>query len=230
MNDIQTTEYASPAVEMKSWIWEVRDIGNASREENRRNIEAKGRGNDSRSTRCKEIDVKKDKENHRRPITLCARLVSRVNRANKGTISYHLQGPYTSDPDLDWALNAFNVIKLDALPPAAAGRLAPEQKKLLGHSNGIVVGQVSSDIGAEFSQGKTANDCLVGLCGAVTPLIFAVKSTARRISRFTLGTPRLLTQRSTSQSDAVRLIQFPRSFSIQRRSRLVSKGTGQLPA
>jgi hypothetical protein len=52
--DTQTAEYASSAVgEIKSRIFELRDIVNATLEKNRRNIEAQGRGNDSRSTDAK---------------------------------------------------------------------------------------------------------------------------------------------------------------------------------
>lgn len=101
-------------------------------------------------------------------------------------ITYHLQCPYAPNPDLDLTINALHIIKLNTLPPAAAGRLAPEQKELLGHAHSIVVRQVASDISAEFSQGKTANDCLVGLSGTVAPLIFAVKPTASHISRYSL--------------------------------------------
>lgn len=57
MNGIQTAVYASPAVEMKC-LDIGGGIGNAW-EENRRNIEAKGRGNDNGSTRCKERKLKK---------------------------------------------------------------------------------------------------------------------------------------------------------------------------
>jgi hypothetical protein len=61
--DTQTAEYASPAVgEVKSRTFELRDVVNATLEKNRRNIEAQGRGNDSRSTDAKKIEIEGNKD------------------------------------------------------------------------------------------------------------------------------------------------------------------------
>src|SRR3954452_7699945 len=91
-------------------------------------------------------------------------------------MSHHFQSPYTSDPDLDLSFGALHIIELNALPPASPSRLPPEQKKLLGHTNCIVVGQVSADVGAELGKGETADNCFVGLRGSVAPLVLTVES------------------------------------------------------
>lgn len=148
-----------------------------------------------------------------------------------GIISYHLQSPHTPNPDFDLAFNTLHIVQLNTFPPAAASRLAPEQQKFLGHANSIVVGQVAPNISAEFGQGKTANNCLVGLCGTVAPLIFAIKSTASQVSSRSPDRNQIpLTRPSASRSDVVRLIRFPRFFSTRRISRLVSRVTDQLHA
>src|SRR5690554_131309 len=39
----------------------------------------------------------------------------------------HLQRPHATDPHLERPLDALDALEIDALPPAAARRLAPEQ-------------------------------------------------------------------------------------------------------
>lgn len=70
--------------------------------------------------------------------------------------THHFQGPYPPNPDLDLPLDAIHVLKIDALPPAPARWLPPEQEKLLGHPYGVAIGDVPLDIGTELGQGETA--------------------------------------------------------------------------
>jgi hypothetical protein len=95
--------------------------------------------------------------------------------------SYHFQSPYTSDPDLDQSFDALHIIELNTLPPASSSRLPPEKKKLLGHTNCIVVGQVTANVGAELGKGETANNCFVGLRSTVAPLVFTIKSSMQNV-------------------------------------------------
>lgn len=60
----------------------------------------------------------------------------------------HLQRPDATDPHLQLALNALNILELDALPPASPGRLTPEQKQLLGHTHRISTHVVTPDVAA----------------------------------------------------------------------------------
>lgn len=36
-------------------------------------------------------------------------------------------------------MHAFDIVKLNAFPPASSGRLAPEEEKLLRHANGVAI-------------------------------------------------------------------------------------------
>lgn len=99
---------------------------------------------------------------------------------HKGRVSWksahHLEGPNSADPDLECAVDTFNIIEVNAFPPAAASRLAPEQKELLSHADSVGVG-VATDIGTQTSKGDTADDSLVGLASTVTPGIVVVEAT-----------------------------------------------------
>ncbi|CAF3642287.1 unnamed protein product [Fusarium graminearum] len=92
----------------------------------------------------------------------------------------HLKGPYPSDPDLEFALNASNVLELNALPPASASGFAPEEEKLLGHANSVGTHLVASDIAAQTGKCQTANDSLVGLTSTVAPSVVVVETTYNR--------------------------------------------------
>lgn len=98
-----------------------------------------------------------------------------------GLKSHHFQSPYTSDPDLDLSFDALHIIELNTLPPASPSRLPPEQKKLLGHTNCIVVGQVSADVGAQLGKGETADNCFIGLRCTVAPLVLTVESSISNV-------------------------------------------------
>lgn len=103
-----------------------------------------------------------------------------VSQMHKGRVSWksahHLEGPNSADPDLECAVDTFNIIKVNAFPPAAASRLAPEQKELLSHADSVGVG-VATDIGTQTSKGDTADDSLVRLASTVTPGIVVVETT-----------------------------------------------------
>lgn len=96
----------------------------------------------------------------------------------------HLQRPHPSDPDLELALHARNVLELNALPPAAPGGLAPEEQQLLGHTHGIGAHLVTADVTAEARKCKTADDGLVGLTCAVTPGVVMVKASVKSVSNW----------------------------------------------
>ena len=90
----------------------------------------------------------------------------------------HLQRPDPPDPHLEPALDALDVVELDALPPAAPGGLAPEQQQLLGHADRVAADVVAADVAAQPRQRQAADDGLVGLPCAVTPSVIAVEATA----------------------------------------------------
>ena len=89
--------------------------------------------------------------------------------------TYHLEGPDSADPNLECAVNAFDILKINAFPPASASGFAPEQQQLLRHTDGVGVG-VAANIGAQTSQSDTANDGLVRLSSTVTPGVVMVEA------------------------------------------------------
>lgn len=125
----------------------------------------------------------------------------------------HLKRPDSSDPNLEWSINALDAVELDALPPAAASWLAPEEKKLLCHANSV--GLSTADIGTKASESEGTDYSLVWLAGAVAPAICVVKTAKSNVSaRLYLVGMNSLTQQSTSRSSAAQWCQSPRSFSI----------------
>jgi len=52
-------------------------------------------------------------------------------------LSYHLKRPDSPDPDLELSLNAFDIVQINAFPPAASGWLPPEEQKLLSHAYSV---------------------------------------------------------------------------------------------
>lgn len=66
------------------------------------------------------------------------------------TDTYHLECPDPSNPDLEFALYSFDVLKLDALPPASTSWLPPKEQQLLRHANCTVVGYIAPDISSQF--------------------------------------------------------------------------------
>lgn len=90
----------------------------------------------------------------------------------------HLEGPHSSNPHLKRSIDSLDILQVDAFPPAPPRRLAPEEKELLGHANGVVVHVVAADIAAQSSQGKTAHDRFVGLTGTMTPAVVMIEATA----------------------------------------------------
>lgn len=62
--------------------------------------------------------------------------------------TYHFERPDPSDPHLQLAFDAADVLELDAFPPASASWLPPEEKQLLGHTERVAVGEiVALDVG-----------------------------------------------------------------------------------
>jgi hypothetical protein len=51
--------------------------------------------------------------------------------------THHLEGPNSADPNLECAVNAFDILEINAFPPASASGLAPEQQQLLCHADSI---------------------------------------------------------------------------------------------
>lgn len=73
-----------------------------------------------------------------------------------------------------------DVVKLDAFPPASTGRFPPEEQELLSHTNGIAVSKVVAfDVSPEACKSNTANHRLIGLAGAVAPMIVVVEATRK---------------------------------------------------
>lgn len=93
--------------------------------------------------------------------------------------THHLKGPDSADPDLECAINAVDILKINTLPPASASGLAPEQKQLLCHTDSVGVG-VTTNISAETSQSDTAYDGLVGLSSTVTPGVVVVEAAVNK--------------------------------------------------
>ena len=93
----------------------------------------------------------------------------------------HLQRPHPANPHLQFSPSrqALDVLELDALPPAAARRLAPEQQQLLRHADRVVADLVTADVGAQPRQRQRANDRLVGLARAVAPVVVVVEAAGR---------------------------------------------------
>lgn len=92
--------------------------------------------------------------------------------------SYHFKRPHSPNPDLDWPIDPFDIVQLDSFPPASSGGFSPEEQEFLSHTYSVVVRQITSYISAKFGQSKAADNCLVGLRGAVAPLISAIKASA----------------------------------------------------
>lgn len=92
----------------------------------------------------------------------------------------HLQRPNPADPDLEGSTSghAVDALEVDALPPAAAGGLAPEEQQLLGHADGAAAHVVAADVGAQARQRQRADDGLVGLARAVAPVVVVVEAAA----------------------------------------------------
>jgi hypothetical protein len=69
------------------------------------------------------------------------------------------------------------VFEVNTLPPASTSRLAPEQKQLLSHADGVGVG-LATDISTQTGKSNTADNSLVGLAGTMTPGVVMVEATA----------------------------------------------------
>lgn len=60
----------------------------------------------------------------------------------------HLKRPHSANPHLELAFDAFNIVQLDTLPPAASSGFSPEEEQLLRHSDGIAAHFVASNVTA----------------------------------------------------------------------------------
>lgn len=91
--------------------------------------------------------------------------------------TYHFERPDTPDPDLQLAWYTIDILKFDSFPPASPCRLAPEEEKLLSHSNNIGVGHfITLDVGTKSSESNAADDSLVGFICPVTPAIVMIEA------------------------------------------------------
>lgn len=90
----------------------------------------------------------------------------------------HLERPHPADPDLELvAFQPLDIIQLDTLPPAPAGRLPPEEKQLLRHTHRAAAHLVAADIRPQPRQRQAADNSLVWLAGPVTPSVIMVEAT-----------------------------------------------------
>jgi hypothetical protein len=143
---------------------------------------------------------------HRKPMTLY-QIVSKMHRAAytqpSSRETHHLERPHSPNPDLQLSLHAFNVVKLDALPPASSRWLSPEQQELLCHADCIAVRCFTSNICSESCQCNGAYDGFVRLGGTVAPGIGVLETTVSRMAlvaiRFCDVEDEIATQQSTSR-------------------------------
>lgn len=89
----------------------------------------------------------------------------------------HFQRPDPPNPDFKTPVDALDIVKVHAFPPAPAGRLAPEQQQLLRHAHGVVARIVAADVAAQPGERETADDGLVRLAGTVAPLVVVIEAT-----------------------------------------------------
>ena len=96
----------------------------------------------------------------------------------KHTIAtHHFKSPDPSYPDFQFSFNALDIFKLNALPPATASRLSPEQEKLLGHSDCVAICEiVALDIGSKSSESDTADHGLVRFSSPMAPGIVVIET------------------------------------------------------
>ena len=93
---------------------------------------------------------------------------------------YHFKRPHSPNPHLQLARDSFNVLELNALPPASTSGLSPEQKQLLRHANSVAVGcRITANVRAQARERDRTYDCLVGLGGTVTPSVCTIKATGK---------------------------------------------------
>lgn len=96
--------------------------------------------------------------------------------------SYHFECPHSPNPDLDWSIDPFHIVQFDSFPPASSSGFSPEEQEFLSHTDSVIVRKIASDISAKLGQSKTANDCLVGLRGPMSPLIVAIKASVESLA------------------------------------------------
>lgn len=63
----------------------------------------------------------------------------------KDTETYHFKRPDSSNPDLQFALDAFDVGELNAFPPASSCGFPPEEQQLLRHTDSVS-GRLTLDV------------------------------------------------------------------------------------
>jgi hypothetical protein len=95
-------------------------------------------------------------------------------------LTYHFKRPHSPNPHFYFAFDPIDIFEFDTLPPASAGWFSPEQQEFLCHADCIVIRQITSDVGAKFSQRKAANDRLVRFGSTVTPPVVSLETTAIR--------------------------------------------------
>jgi hypothetical protein len=101
------------------------------------------RGNGGKKNKATQGVIDKRKEGNNYTV------FEETNAGNGGlteTNNTHLKGPYSSDPDLELAFDACDVLELNTFPPASSSGLAPEEQKLLSHANSVGTHLVTSDV------------------------------------------------------------------------------------
>ena len=89
----------------------------------------------------------------------------------------HLQGPDPSNPYFEFAFYAPDILQFNTLPPAPSGRLAPEEKEFLCHTDGIAICQiVAFDVRSKACKGNATDNGLVWLAGAMSPSVIMVET------------------------------------------------------
>ena len=100
-------------------------------------------------------------------------------------LTYHLERPDSSNPDLELAFYTPDVVKFNAFPPAAASWFPPEQQQLLSHADSVAVGQiVSFDIGPQARESDAADNGFIGFSGAVAPVVIVVEAATPLLAMF----------------------------------------------
>lgn len=94
-----------------------------------------------------------------------------------GGLTYHLERPNPSNPDLELAFYTPDIVKLNTFPPATASWFPPEQQQLLSHADSVAVGQIISfDIGPQARKSNAADNGFIGFSSAVAPVVIVIEA------------------------------------------------------
>lgn len=88
----------------------------------------------------------------------------------------HLERPHPSDPHFERPVYPFDVVQLDAFPPATTSGLSPEEEKFLCHAYGVTAHLIAADVAAKPGEGQAADYRFVGFTGAMTPAVIVIEA------------------------------------------------------